>query len=121
MTLLVSIYWRDRETGRMESLTDWNDGHHMAGPEAARESVWGSEIVRRQGATFLPQLASSNLWVAPDELDAFEEEVRHLLANVDELRRELGRGPECLLPHYLGNFIRAADAARARGGGVSID
>ena len=120
MSLVVSAYWRDPATGATEEFTDWEDGHHMAGVERARWDLWGSEAVRRRGAKFLPQLAESDLWVAPEELDAFVAEVRALLADVDGLRAELGRGPDCLLPHYLGNFLRAAEYARTRGGGVNI-
>jgi len=32
----------------------------------------------------------------------------------------LGRGPDCSLPHYLTNFLRAAEYAAARGGGINI-
>ena len=43
-----------------------------------------------------------------------------LFANVTKLRFELGRGPDCSLPHYLNNFLRAVRYAAERGGGVSI-
>jgi hypothetical protein len=120
MSLVVSAYWRDPTTGEIVEFTDWEQGHHMAGVERARWELWGSEAVRRRGAKFLPQLADSDLWVAPEELDGFVAEVRGLLADVDGLRTELGRGPDCSLPHYLTNFLRAAEYARARGGGVNI-
>lgn len=120
MSLVVSAYWSNPATGATEGFTDWEDGHYMAGVERARQELWGSESVRRRGATFLPQLADSNLWVAPEELDSFVAEVRRLLADVDGLRAELGRGPDCTLPHYLENFLRAAEYARARSGGVNI-
>jgi hypothetical protein len=120
MSLVVSAFWRDAATGETQEFTNWSDGHHMAGVERARWELWGSEAVRRRGATFLPRLAESDLWVAPEELEAFAAEVRALLADVDGLRAELGRGPDCSLPHYLNNFLRAADYARSRGGGVNI-
>jgi len=120
MSLVVSAYWYNPATGETEEFTDWEDGHYMAGVESGRGELWGSEPVRRRGATFLPQLASSNLWVAPEELDSFVGEVRRLLADVDGLRAELGRGPDCTLPHYLDNFLRAAEYARVRSGGVNI-
>jgi hypothetical protein len=120
MSLVVSAYWRDPATGETEEFTDWEQGHHMAGVERARCDLWGSEAVRRRGARFLPQLADADLWVVPEELDAFVAEVRALQADLDDLRAELGRGPDCLLPHYLGNFLRAAEYARVRSGGVNI-
>jgi hypothetical protein len=120
MSLVVSAYWRNPDTGETEEFTDWEQGHYMAGVERARWDLWGSEAVRRRGARFLPQLADSDLWVAAEELDAFVAEVSALQAALDDLRAELGRGPDCLLPHYLGNLLRAAAYARVRSGGVNI-
>jgi hypothetical protein len=120
MSLLVSAYWRNPETGETQEFIDWDDGHYMAGVERARSNLWGSEAVRRRGAIFLPQLSDSNMWVGPEELAAFIVEVRMLLADVDGLRAELNRAPDCALPHYLANFLRAAEYAAARGGGVNI-
>src|SRR5436190_22230604 len=99
MSLVVSAFWRDSVSGEMQEFTDWEAGHHMAGVERARWELWGSEAVKRRGANFLPQLAVSDLWVGPEELEAFVAEVRLLLGALDELRVELGRGPDCLLPH----------------------
>jgi hypothetical protein len=120
MSLVVSAFWTDPGTGDSCEFTDWDDGHHMAGVERARTDLWGSGAVRRRGATFLPRLADSDLWVGPNELPAFAAEVRALMADVDGLRAELGRRPDCTLPQYLANFLRAADYAAARGGGVKI-
>jgi hypothetical protein len=120
MSLVVSAFWCDSATGQTQEFTDWDDGHHMAGVERARWDLWGSEAVKQRGARFLPQLANSDLWVAPEELEAFVAEVRGLLADVDGLRAELGRAADCPLPHYLHNFLRAAEYARSRGGGVNI-
>jgi hypothetical protein len=117
MTLIVSAYWWDPATGEPKFFIDWEDGHSMAGVEVARVELWGSESVRRRGATFLPQLADSDLWVQPEDLDRFVAEVRMLLADVDALRMELGYA---LLPHYLNNFLRAAEYARSHDGGVWI-
>ena len=120
MSLVVSAFWYDPAIGEMQEFTDWDGGHYMAGVERARWELWGSEAVKRRGAKFLTQLAKSDLWVGPEELESFVAEVRELLADVDALRAELGRGPDCLLPHYLNNFLRAAEYARTRGGGVNI-
>jgi hypothetical protein len=120
MSLIVSAFWRDPTTGEFVEFIDWEHGHQLAGLERARWELWGSEAVRRRGAKFLPQLADSDLWVAPEELDGFVSEVRDLLADIDGLRAELGRGPDCSLPDYLNNFLRAAEYAQTRGGGVNI-
>ncbi len=87
-------------------------------PAATRTSSLGA--VRRRGAKFLSMLAESDLWVAPEELEAFAAEVRMLLADVDGLGTDLGWEPDSSLPHYLHNFLRAAEHARARNGGVNI-
>jgi hypothetical protein len=121
MSLVVSAFWLGPAGGTMETFTDWEAGHYMAGVESARTELWGSEAVRRRGARFLPQLAVSDLWVAHEDLATFVAEVLVLLADVDLLREELGRGPDCSLPHYLTNFLRAAEAAAQRGGGVIIE
>ena len=120
MSLVVSAFWTDPASGESREYTDWNDGHYMAGVESARTDLWGSGAVRRRGAIFLPQLADSDMWVGPDELVSFIAEVQGLMADVDGLRNELGRGPDCSLPHYLTNFLRAAEYAVTRGGGVNI-
>lgn len=120
MTLVVSAHWRDSSTGESHDYTDWSDGHHMAGVECARSELWGSDAVKSRGAKYLPQLKENDLWVEPSDLDSFEAEVRMLLEAVPELRSELGRGPDCTLPHYLNNFIRTIEFARSKGGGVSI-
>ncbi len=106
MTLIVSSYWRDPTTGASQEFTDWSDGHHMAGVERARWDLWGSDAVKKRGAKYLPRLAESDLWIEPTDLDAFETEVRMLLAAVPEVRSELGRGSDCTLPHYLNRRIR---------------
>ena len=120
MSLVVTAYWTNPDTGESEEFTDWDHGHHMAGAEQARWNLWGAEAVKRRGAAFLPKLAESDLWVTPDELEAFVAEVRCLLGDVEGLRVELGRRPDCGLPHYLDNFLRAAEYAAARDGGVNI-
>jgi hypothetical protein len=120
MTLVVSAFWVDPVSGKTEELTDWEEGHYMAGAEASRQSLWGSEAVRGRGATFLPQLAKSNLWVGPEDLDAFEAEVRMLASDLSALQAEFGWSDDSTLAHYLANFLRAVEYARTRRGGINI-
>jgi hypothetical protein len=119
MSLVVSSFWRDPVSGELEEHTDWSDGHHMAGAEVTRWELWGSAAVRRRAASFLPQLAEADLWVGANDLDVFEAEVRRLAADLDGLEAETGRRRD-LLAHYLDNFLRAIEHARASGGGVNI-
>jgi hypothetical protein len=121
MTLVVSTFWDDPETGGSIHHTDWDDGHHMAGVEAARWSLWGSAAVRRRCASFLPQLANGDLYVSPEQVPAFLAEVLMLLDDVEQLARELEQYDVSRLQHYLTNFVRAAELAKFRGGGVLID
>jgi hypothetical protein len=120
MSLIVSTVWRDPATGDSQSYTDWENGNYMAGVERARFELWGSDALRRRGAKFLPQLAESDLWVAPEELDAFVSEIDRLLSDIEALRAELRRSSDCFLSHYLNNILRAADYAHEMKGGVSI-
>jgi hypothetical protein len=120
MSLVVSAFWYDTETGEFTEHTDWENGHQMAGAETSRWELWGSEAVRHRGASFLPRLAETNLRVGPEELDGFEVEVRALLDDVASLASESGRKEE-ILRHYLSNFLLAVAYARSKGGGVSID
>ncbi|QDT36335.1 hypothetical protein [Stratiformator vulcanicus] len=120
MTLVVSAYWRDPVSGETKEFTDWSEGRHMAGAERARTELWGSTAIRRRGAKYLPLLAESDLWITPEDLDDFVVEVRELLHHLDDLRVELKRKADCALPHYLHNFLRAAEYAHAKGGGVNI-
>ena len=120
MTLVVSANWIDAESGEEIDFTDWDDGHHMAGPESARQELWGSEVIKRLGAKCLPQLSDSDLFVGNERLDELEREVYLLGDNVDLIRSELKRNDDCALPHYLANFLRAIKIARQHGGGISI-
>jgi hypothetical protein len=120
MSLVVSAFWTDPTSGQYCQFTDWDDGHYMAGVEASRRDVWGSKAVRMRGATFLPQLGESDLWVGHEDLPAFVAEVQSLLSDLDALRIELGRGADCGLHHHFRNFLRAAEYAFARGGGICV-
>ena len=120
MTLIISANWIDTVSSEEIDFTDWNDGHHMAGPEAARHELWGSDSIKRLGAKYLPQLSGSDLFVCNEMLEEFEREVRLLSDNVPLIRFELNRYDDCALPHYLANFLRAIETARKNGGGITI-
>jgi hypothetical protein len=119
MTLTVFSFWNDPEMGTRQSFMDSAKGRSMAGVEQARWDLWGSEAVRRRGATFLPRLAQGDLWVENEELDAFEKEVATLMTGLAGLHSELDYRVD-MLAHYLDNFLRASEHARSMGGGVCI-
>jgi hypothetical protein len=119
MSLVVSAVWTDPESGERVEHVEWSDGGYLAGIESAREQLWSAPALIRRGARFLPRLRESDLWVEPEDLDAFEVEVRTLTAEFDTLAAEVNWGPG-LLRHYLGNLQRAIEVAREHGGGVLV-
>ena len=82
MTLSVDVYIADAN-GTMREVLDTPEGaSDLAGFEAWRTTVWGSQAVRSLGARFFPQLAGGDLLVAADELPAFIEECGLLRRNL---------------------------------------
>jgi hypothetical protein len=65
----------------------------------------------------LPNLATDDLWIENDQVAAFEEECRRLLANVAQIRGEYRVD---YVAERLDNLLRAIAVARECGGGVAI-
>jgi hypothetical protein len=121
MTLLVTTFRVDPKTGGYtEDPLPEESGWHMAGFEAWRTLVWGSEAAKKRGARFLPQLAEGNLSVYPEDLPAFAEECRRLLEDVEAFAHEVGMSSE-VVAWRLQNFLRAVERAAPEVGGVCID
>jgi hypothetical protein len=120
MSLIVGTFRRDPDTGRVHHDDDPElNGQDLAGFESWRKKVWGSEAARRRGATFLPQLASGDLFVDRPELPLFAEECRRLLDDVVAFGAEVGANPDDLA-FRLKNFLRAVNRAAPKVGGVVI-
>jgi hypothetical protein len=119
MSLIVGTFRRDPQTGRIDEDRAESNGHQLAGFESWRHTVWGSEAARRRGATFLPQLASGDLYVDRPELALFAKECRRLLDDVDGFAAEVGANPDDLA-FRLKNFLRAVTRAAPQVGGVVI-
>jgi hypothetical protein len=69
----------------------------------------------------LPQLSDADLFVYPDQLDAFERECTMIRSQAPHIAAELSGGPtDASLQAYMARFLRAIALARARGAGVCI-
>lgn len=122
MALTVYPYLRDPRTGAPRPL----EGRptppcdELAGTEASRTDLWGSEVVRALGCALLPRLAEGPLYV---EGTALEDLTREL----EVIRRELRRVAAATeyrtdyLSARLGNVLDAVRRARAAGGGVAVE
>ena len=115
------------ENGKMHEVFDVPEGcSDLAGFESWRTKVWGSEAVRGLGAQFFPQLAESDLYVAPDQVQSFIEECALLRGSLSLIARR-PEGPEDpderfleQISRRLANVEDAASRARAVGAGVVI-
>lgn len=117
MTLVVDLF--DPERGAYAYLNAIPDD--AAGFEVYRAVLWGSEPLVARGARFFPQLRDADLWVFPDELEAFAAECRMVDRFADSISRELSGQPDAdHIRRYINRFLRAVDLARARGAGVCI-
>ena len=132
--------------GKQEVLDPPSHGQSLAGFESWRHDMWGSEHVKALGAEFFPRLAEDDLYVEPEEVEAFLRECALLRANLElivpapsplnptamycvsdgngKLVRDVP--PDPLLAHRetvsgrLRNIEDAAERARELGGGVCI-
>ena len=93
-----------------------------AGFESYRQTVWGSEALRRRGLRLLPRLRERDLFVYPTELDAFAEECAVIRGDAEAIAAELGYTPDFAerLREYSARFLAVVELARARGAGVCI-
>jgi len=60
--------------GERDVLDPPSHGESLAGFESWRHSVWGSPQVKALGAEFFPRLAEDDLYVEPEQVDAFLHE-----------------------------------------------
>jgi hypothetical protein len=124
VTLSVHVFVTDGD-GDMTVLDPPSVGAELAGFEAFRVAVWGSNSVRALGAEFFPSLASGDLEVPPERVAAFLEECGLLRANLDAIApaTEPGHSHDWYLEVVstrLANIEAAAQRALEVGGGVLI-
>lgn len=119
MSLSISVHRRDSETGDLIDEPIDEPGATLAGFENWRHLVYGSEAMRRRGATFLPRLEHDNLWIEGPELAPFAAELERILAVIDGIANDLAAEPDGLR-FRLQNMLNATRRAQAIGGAVWI-
>ena len=113
MTLSVIAYLPSND-GSTTDLIEIGSPESMAGPESFRTSFYGSAEMRALGATLLPELAKSDLWVERDDLNQLEREVQVALTHFQShLHSDT-------YVHRLQNILAAIEIAKAKNGGVYI-
>ncbi|MFJ1615370.1 hypothetical protein ACIODT_23210 [Streptomyces sp. NPDC088251] len=118
MTLLVHTFVYD-EHGGSRLLDDPEDGSDMAGTEVCRTALWGSGAARALGARFLPEPATGDLYVEPEDVDDFLAECALLHRNAAALAGGGGDRRDYVAAR-LAHLTRAALRTRTVGGGVLV-
>ncbi|WP_145219399.1 hypothetical protein [Planctomycetes bacterium TBK1r] len=88
MTLSVSLYRHDTERLEFVSVPDLDSGC-AAGFECYRTRLWGSRSLTDRGAAFMPALKANDLYVTPDEFDAFRDELAMIHRNARMIAHEI--------------------------------
>ncbi|GLZ79070.1 hypothetical protein Afil01_38770 [Actinorhabdospora filicis] len=95
------------------------DASDLAGFEVWRWKVWASPLVRALDARFFPRLDGADLWVEPEDLDAFGAECALLRRWLDLIAEASGvRAEDVGL--RLAHIEAAVERARGIGGGVVV-
>ncbi len=118
MTLAVDVFLRDAD-GQWNVLDVPEGCNDSAGFENWRETVWGSAPVRALGATYLPVLASSDLYVEASDVPEFLREIALLREHLEAVAGDVGKQSD-VIGSRLDNIEAAALRAREIGGGVLI-
>ena len=109
MTLTVTTFYRDAESGEIIEDGYPQNGEELAGPESWRYSIWHTQAIE-YGADILPRLAREDLLIEGVELAVF-------MAELERLRNSFEDGSVLF---RLENMIRATERAIQNGGGVMI-
>ena len=114
---MVSVFVTD-PSGDVRVLEP-DDSAQVAGMERTRTELWASSSVRATGARFLPVLAERDLWVWPDEVDAFLAECETVSTRLPEVAAKTGYDPDYVRAR-LDNIIKACARAARLSGGVVV-
>jgi hypothetical protein len=108
VSLIVSIY---RVTASPE--TEWVDPalpsprNELFGFETCRQSLWGSDVVRRLGCDLLPTLGDGHdIQAEGGAIDRLEREARLLLDHVSDVAHEVAYAAD-LIAFRLENLLAA--------------
>lgn len=118
MTLAVDVFLRDAD-GQWNVLDVPEGCNDSAGFENWRETVWGSAPVRALGATYLPVLASGDLYVEASDVPEFLREIALLREHLEAVATAVGKQSD-VIGSRLDNIEAAALRAREISGGVLI-
>ncbi|MGW3039268.1 hypothetical protein ACWC9T_04275 [Kitasatospora sp. NPDC001159] len=124
MSLSVDVFTTD-ESGKYHVLDVPEGSSDLAGFESWRTTVWGSEAARALGARFFPQLAETDLRVAPGDVPEFIEEVQLLRNDAGTIAARSSStvangGLAETIARRLDHILDAAQRALSVGGGVLI-
>jgi hypothetical protein len=117
VSLSVDVFVVDQDGGAR--VLDTEGASDLAGVERTRTELWGSSTVRGLGARFLPSLAEQDLWVYPEDLDAFRAECEMVSACLSKIAEGTGYVEE-YVGSRLANILQACTRARGVGGGVVV-
>ena len=119
MSLSVTLVTLDPTTKQIADTDEYpQDGSDLAGMEVWRNTVYGSDAVISRGATFLPQLAVTDLMVDGDDLDSFRSEIEMLIGDLDDLCQDLNHQNSEALGFRLNNILKAIKTAAKEGKAV---
>ena len=118
MTLVVDLF--DAAEGPYSYLNAIEND--AAGFESYRKDLWGSQSLISRGAKFFPQLVDGDLWVFPDDLNAFRNECAMVHDAAVYIADELWDKPQQAehIRNYITTFYGAIDLAIERNAGVCI-
>ena len=118
MSLIVTTFSRDARTGEI-ALDPTGNSAHIAGPEAWRNEVWGSEAALRRGATLLTRLKHEDLYVEHAQLSVLQAECKSLLDQAALFAADVGIVESALVAR-LQNIMRATVDAMATHRGIHV-
>ena len=99
MSLIVSVYEIDRQSGTRLADINLPPGEELGGFESWRETVWGSNKTIDLGAIFLPRLKETDLYIEGEDL---AESVRECQMFIEYYHDNKS------VRHRLNNYIKAA-------------
>ena len=115
MSLSVSLIKINPVTGEIINAEKAvNDGSDLAGFESWRKTVYGADPVIFRGATFLPQLKSSDLIIEGSDLYIFRAELNMLINDLDDLSRDLNQDIKTLSSRF-NNILNSIESAIEKG------
>ncbi|MBA3870739.1 MAG: hypothetical protein H0X30_16490 [Anaerolineae bacterium] len=118
MGMRVSVFKKNVETGEWEILNS-DVGDALAGYEATRNELWGTEVISSLGLKLLPTLAYADLEVEGNQILELEAEVNAVQDNVVLIASNAPIDEYSILA-ITRNILKAIDRAKKIDGGVVI-